>query len=395
MTIRHQGERGHAAQRRHEMMRLAESKTAPAADRALRAFLRALMAQVRASLAGEALTASVADQGTCDLDSPVISKDGTGNLSGITINDERLPDQALRHLDSEYFGANGRSGVDPEREFGHATTTHGEPNRFLTAAASPTNLFEIGQARGWWSDAVASELEPVLAQIWRAGYTDTSTLTSSTDAVAVYLANVRDRLVPDLLPGVPADAFDLMRTALTEELAAGSSIEKIGDRIAAEFSWSDSTRYWETRKADAYAEIDSILDPLGEPGSYAREAAKRVDPKVVALRKVANSATSRIDAVQNVWRTRAELIARTETTGAMNAGALQAMRDEGVTTKVWLATGGPRTRPEHAAADGQTVPIDQPFTVGGYDMQMPGDPSGPVDMTVNCRCSMVQGGLFG
>lgn len=319
MTLRHQGERGHAAQRRHEMMRLAESKTAPAADRALRAFLRVLMAQVRASLAGEG----------------------------------------------------------------------------LTAAASPTNLFEIGQARGWWSDAVASELEPVLAQIWQAGYTDTTTLTSSTDAVAVYLANVRDRLVPDLQPGVPADAFDLMRTALIEELAAGSSIEKIGDRIAAEFSWSNSTRYWETRKADAYAEIDTILDPLGEPGSYAREAAKRMDPKVVALRKIANESTNRIDAVQSVWRTRAELISRTETNSAMSAGAFSALRDEGAGMKAWLASPGGRTRPEHAAADGQEVPIDQPFIVGGEELMFPGDPSGSAAMICNCRCSLVGTDLFG
>lgn len=355
MTLRHQGERGHAAERRTEMMRLAESKAEPAADRALRAFLRALMAQVRASLAGEALTACAFGDPTCP-----------------------CPDGLACH----YVEHDDTPAMDPQH---------------ITAAAPPlpTNLFELGQARGWWTDAVASELEPVLAQIWRAGYTDTSTLTSSTDAVAVYLANVRDRLVPDLLPGVPADAFDLARTALAEELAAGSSIEKIGDRLAAEFSWSDSTRYWETRKADAYAEIDAILDPLGEPGSYAREAAKRADPRVVALREVANSATSRIDAMQNVWRTRGELIARTETNSAMNFGALQALRDEGADSKTWLATvPSPRTRPTHAAADGQTVPIDQPFSVGGNAMQMPGDPSAPPSEVCNCRCTVIGGDVL-
>ncbi len=320
MTLRHQGERGHAAARRDEMMRLAEKKAEPAADRALRQFLRALMAQVRASLAGE---------------------------------------QAL-----------------------------------TAAAPLPRELFTLGQALGWWTDAVASELEPVLAAIWRAGYTDTSTLASSTDAVATYLANVRDRLVPDLLPGVPTDAFDLARTALAEELSAGSSIDKISQRLAAEFSWSDSVAYWQTRKDEAYAEIDTILDPLGEPGSYARELAKRSDPRVVALREIANKATDVIDRNQNTWRSRGELIARTECTAAMNSGALSALRDEGATTKHWLATVSSRTRPSHAAADGQEVPIDQPFSVGGHAMQMPGDPSAPPSETCNCRCALVSGGLF-
>jgi hypothetical protein len=330
------------------MMRLAESKAEPAADRALRQFLRALMAQVRASLAGEAsdvaLTAA-ARRNPGDMD---VSSD----LSGV-------------------FGSN------------------------LTAAApTPHELFTLGQALGWWTDAVASELEPALAAIWRAGYTDTSTLASSTDAVAVYLANVRDRLVPDLLPGVPTDAFDLARTALAEELSAGSSIDKISARLAAEFSWSDSVSYWERRKADAYAEIDAILDPIGEPGSYARELAKRSDPRVVALREIANQATNHIDANQNAWRTRGELIARTEATASFSFGALAALRDEGAETKTWLATPGPRTRPEHAAADGQTVPTDQPFQVGGYAMQMPGDPSAPPHLVCRCRCTVIGGGLF-
>lgn len=333
MTLRHQGERGHAAARRDQMMRLAEKKAEPAADRALRQFLRHVLAAVRASMGEE------------------------------------------------------RPGPPQAGEPGGVADS-------LVAAPLPRELFTLGQALGWWTDAVASELEPALAAIWRAGYTDTSTLASSTDAVATYLANVRDRLVPDLLPGVPTDAWELARRALTEELSAGSSITQIGDRLAAEFSWSDSVSYWERRKADAYAEIDTILDPIGEPGSYAREAAKRADPRVVALREIANQATNHIDRNQNYWRTRGELIARTETNSAMSAGAFSALRDEGAGAKSWLASPGPRTRPEHAEADGQEVPIDQPFIVGGESLMFPGDPSGSASMICNCRCSLVGGGLF-
>lgn len=50
-----------------------------------------------------------------------------------------------------------------------------------------------------------------------------------------------------------------------------------------------------------------------------------------------------------------------------------------------------RTRVEHRVADGQTVPLDQPFRVGGWLLQHPagGNPVVPGHITINCRCSMI------
>lgn len=45
-----------------------------------------------------------------------------------------------------------------------------------------------------------------------------------------------------------------------------------------------------------------------------------------------------------------------------------------------------RTRPDHADADGQVVPLDEPFIVGGDELMQPGDPNGPLDQILNCRC---------
>jgi SPP1 gp7 family putative phage head morphogenesis protein len=56
--------------------------------------------------------------------------------------------------------------------------------------------------------------------------------------------------------------------------------------------------------------------------------------------------------------------------------------------KRWLATLDERTRPAHQAADGQEVPRDGKFTVGGMKMEYPGDPAGGAANTVHCRCSM-------
>jgi hypothetical protein len=100
---------------------------------------------------------------------------------------------------------------------------------------------------------------------------------------------------------------------------------------------------------------------------------------------------------QERWPNRATVVARTETIGALNAGradAFDAFEDERdpedpELEKMWLATDDSRTRPDHREAEGQRVPVDQPFTVGGAELMFPGDPSGPADQVIQCRCTML------
>jgi hypothetical protein len=96
----------------------------------------------------------------------------------------------------------------------------------------------------------------------------------------------------------------------------------------------------------------------------------------------------RIRAAAGLAAPRAEMIARTEVIGAANQGALAEMSATGLrSTKEWLATRDGRTREEHAAANGQKVPLDQPFLVGGVAMNGPHDPAAPAHLTINCRCT--------
>lgn len=94
------------------------------------------------------------------------------------------------------------------------------------------------------------------------------------------------------------------------------------------------------------------------------------------------------------WPNRATTVARTETIGALNAGrfdAFQILTDETdePMEKLWLATDDRRTRPTHDLADGQRVPVGSPFIVGGFALLFPGDPSGPAQEAINCRCTML------
>jgi len=57
--------------------------------------------------------------------------------------------------------------------------------------------------------------------------------------------------------------------------------------------------------------------------------------------------------------------------------------------KQWVSILDGKTRPWHAAADGQRVAINQPFIVKGERLMYPGDTSFGVspDNIINCRCS--------
>lgn len=148
-------------------------------------------------------------------------------------------------------------------------------------------------------------------------------------AVVDYLANVRNRMVR-----TPDEVYGLIAGQVAHGAAIGSSID------------------------DITAEVDTVLSATG---------------------------TER-------WRNRAVTVARTETIGALNAGRHDAFAqvaadlDEDL-EQMWLSTIDARTRPAHAAADQQRVPIGQPFTVGGASLMFPGDPTGPAAQVINCRCT--------
>jgi SPP1 gp7 family putative phage head morphogenesis protein len=269
--------------------------------------------------------------------------------------------------------------------------------RALTAAALPSVPFEAfgsGEALQWWADSVDESLIPAFEAVWQSAFLKETGVSSGLDFVPAYLAQVRDRLVPGegtpaLSPSIPEDAFEMARGVINRALATGDSPAGLARALSATFSWDHDQPYWEALKAQADRQIDEILDPIGPPGDPARELAKRTNPVVKALQQDRNLAQSRIDSAQSTWQARAKRIARTESTGALNAGAYAAYLAEGVEALEWVATTDGRTRPSHAAADGQVVAIGFPFSVGGASLRFPGDPTAPASQVVNCRCTTV------
>jgi len=88
----------------------------------------------------------------------------------------------------------------------------------------------------------------------------------------------------------------------------------------------------------------------------------------------------------------ARRIVRTEATNAANYATEQAALNlfpGSDMTKTWKSGYDARVRPAHQAANGQIVPFNSKFSVGGESLQRPGDPNGSASNVINCRCSMI------
>lgn len=113
--------------------------------------------------------------------------------------------------------------------------------------------------------------------------------------------------------------------------------------------------------------VDNLQDTLSE-GIQAGESVPDLRGRVQGTFKDAG-------------RTRANMIARTEANKAANGASWTQAQNSGVVkTKTWLATMDDRTRPEHLAMNGETVPVDEAFSNGSM---FPDD--------IQCRCTLTYG----
>lgn len=90
----------------------------------------------------------------------------------------------------------------------------------------------------------------------------------------------------------------------------------------------------------------------------------------------------------NLLSKRKRNIAEHESHSAFNAGSFYAGRSVGAATKTWVSEKDAKVRPEHSSLHGDTVPMYEPFVVNGQTIMYPGDPTAPINLTMNCRCKV-------
>lgn len=268
----------------------------------------------------------------------------------------------------------------------------GKPLTASLVAPGTSRLIDVGTMHGWWDTLTEDAVRPVqdIYRYGRASSSDGALTQRSLDNMGVYVAQVRDRLSRTATPTIPDQAMATIRKGLADELSRGSPVDTISRRLASDLDWQGpDVGFWNERRSQLTDELEARLSEFGPPGSSQRADARLNDETVRNLQAQRSEAVRQLDADQSQWHTRAERIARTETTGAYNAGALAAFEDERAGVKMWLSTADERTRESHLDAGGLCIPVDQPFNVGGAQLMMPGDPSGPPEETINCRCTMV------
>lgn len=225
------------------------------------------------------------------------------------------------------------------------------------SAAGSVSAAEADAVRSVWNRLVTTKLTPAVADVIRR--TADHIRSGITDAARRLFGPGPVDLTPDILDDadIPMPPITVIHdtTAIDILSQASNRMRGIGDDL-----WLNIRQ--------------ALVDGLAQ-GESIPELAARV-----------RGATA-------VTEPRARTVARTETIGASNGAAMAQARSAGIPmSKTWLATPDLRTRPAHIAADGQTVPLDEPFQVGEpvpYPLDFPGDPTGPPELTINCRCTPI------
>jgi hypothetical protein len=78
-------------------------------------------------------------------------------------------------------------------------------------------------------------------------------------------------------------------------------------------------------------------------------------------------------------------------TYTVNNATYHASRALGARTMRWVTMHDDAVRHTHHDADGQVVSVSGTFDIGGYKLHYPGEPVGPPEIWINCRCLLASG----
>lgn len=167
--------------------------------------------------------------------------------------------------------------------------------------------------------------------------------------------------------GIDDIGLDQLLTELPPEVAA---------EVQAELGQAIGQPHWRSLPRGVRDDLASVLGQSIEAGESASQAVERLRETMPEINKM-----------------RALRIARTETTGALNAGQQvtrnRLARQGLVTKKEWVSTLDGSTRQTHTDANGQKVEATGLFTLGNQTARFPGDSSLSGEERANCRCTSV------
>jgi hypothetical protein len=235
--------------------------------------------------------------------------------------------------------------------------------RPVTAAGSavsqgaPPNL-DLWPQMQVWAQLLQGAVLARIGDLWDRAFTAAAfgAADPSEGMRGAFLALVLARL----MDGFPRRALAEVRWELDTGMAARESVARLRERVARVLDVDAASRELRAEMADAGGEELTRLQRLAAE-------ARRLG--------------------QGIWQQWARRAARTETGAGWNAGTFAGGQASGrLLAKVWWSRGDDRVRDTHRRAHGQVQPYGAPFAIGESALMYPGDPNGPVDEVVNCRC---------
>lgn len=246
------------------------------------------------------------------------------------------------------------------------------------AELEPQSLEELEAAADAFAALVAAGLAEVVAQALEESGIDSTAALSPFDADRITVL-WETFVVGTLLP------FLATSMANASEETARALVGVLGDGLPFLNEPLDTQRY--------LAQAQNRLVGIGNELWFNARAA--IAAGLAAGEEIPTIA-ARVRDAAGVTEPRARVIARTESHGARNTvnaasvrRAASAFGSANAFRRRWQAANDERTRETHKDADGQTVALNEPFTVGRASLDFPGDPSGPPEETINCRCTTI------